>query len=508
MAKIISNAEAAKYDRASNNRWAYNALDCCTMHGIWEELDSLMDERARRTYGAQLGLQAPCMAVELRGINFDHDLARWFIHVRQRAVERTERIMHEYAERVPSWHDHDKRKQYGLNPRSPDQVKAFFYEACGIPPIKNKEGKVSTDLKTLEKIRDRAYRKSAYPEEARQVARCILQARDFGKQQDQPKAHVKNDRAHFKLSVGQTETFRLSSSKDNLGKGTNAQNVTGKMRRLFLPDPGMKLCYIDLEQAESNFLAHVSGDEAYIEAHVNPDVDTHTMVAKMCWPEANWAGDNAGSKDRAVAEAPGFYRHFSMRDLSKKVQHAIGRGGTKVTVGRDLGIPQKDAKAIIDRFAEGFPEVFNFMDWLHEELKRTGEVIVPGYNVRRQFFDRVWETSVWRDALAFICQAPVAWNCHMGFWRIYQDLDGKSLEPGADPLQVLLHAHDAAMFQYQKDRPDLVRDAARKMMVPVDIADYKGNVRRMTIGVEAAVGDNWRDLDDPDFDYPTTEEDL
>jgi hypothetical protein len=96
----------------------------------------------------------------------------------------------------------------------------------------------------------------------------------------------------------------------------------------------------------------------------------------------------------------------------------------------------------------------------------------------------------------------------MGFWRIFRDLDGKSREPGADPLQVLLHAHDAVMFQYQEDRPDLVRDAARKMMVPVDVEDYKGNLRRMTIGVEAAVGDNWRDLDDPDFDYPTSEEDL
>jgi hypothetical protein len=503
MVKIISNAEVAGYDRASHNRWGYNALDCAVMHEVHSELADVMVERTRagKVYRAQLGLQAPTMLCELRGIRFDHEEAKRVIGVLDRAAKRCRRIIDAWAESVPEWRSHPARKHEGLNPNSPEQVKGFFYGALGIPEIRNKYGKVSTDLKTLEKIRDKKAANARSPEAARQVAKAILHARDYIKQQDVPKAHVKLDRARFKLSVGQTKTFRMSSSADNLGQGSNVQNVTGRRRGLFLADPGYKLAYIDLAQAESNVLAHLSGDENYIEAHVNPDVDTHTMVAKMCWPEADWPGDGAGPLDTKKAKEPGFYRHFSMRDLSKKVQHAVGRGGTKVTVARDLNIPQRDAQDIIDRFFAGFPEVKNYMDWLHEELKERGKLVVPGIDVPRLFFDRVWETSVWRDALSFVCQAPVAWCTHLGFWRVYKYLDGKSLEP-VDPLQLLLHAHDAIMIQYHEGREDLRRQAMELMLTPLRIRDYKGTVRTVTIGVEAEVGYDWKNVEELEESFP------
>lgn len=503
MVKVISNAEAAQYDRRSHNRWAYNALDCTVMHEVHGELEELLGERdrARNVYRAQLGLQAPTMQCELRGIRFDHEKARFTLGVLDRAAKRCRKIIDTYAEAVPEWRAHNARKHEGLNPNSPAQVKAFFFEALGIPRLKNKKGEYSADLKVLERIRDRWYKKARSPETAYKVARAILHARDYIKQKDVPNAHVRLDRARFKLSVGQTNTFRLSSSKDNLGQGSNVQNVTGRRRGLFLADPGYKLAYIDLAQAESNVLAHLSGDENYIEAHVNPDVDTHTMVAKMCWPEADWPNDGCGPEDTKKAKEPGFYRHFSMRDLSKKVQHAVGRGGTKNTVASDLGIPQKDAQAIIDRFFAGFCGVKEYMDWLHEELKRTGKLVVPGIEVPRQFFDRVWEASVWRDALAFVCQAPVAWATHLGMYRIWKYLDGKG-EPGDDPIQLLLHAHDAVMVQYHEGREDLRRQAMELMLTPMRVRDYHGKVRTMTIGVECEVGYNWKDVEELEETFP------
>jgi hypothetical protein len=518
MARIITNAEAADYDRASGNRWAYNGLDCLTMHGVWQELAPRLerDFRAERTYRAQLGLQAPAMQVIQRGICFDHEAAKHTIGVLERAEARAERVLQGIADNLPAWREHPKRPQKGgLNPRSPQQVKAFFFEACGITPLKNKAGKVGTDEYILIKIRDGKYRDARgpgrklkpkqateYQEAARKAAKAILFARDKNKLQDKPKAHIGNDRAYCELKVGNTATFRTASSSNALGLGDNLQNVTGSMRRLFPADEGCRMFYIDLEQAESNVLAHLAGDEGYIEAHMNPEVDTHTKVCMDIWPDLEWPEGNAGSADKEYADGLPYYRHYTYRFMAKKVQHALGRGGTYITVAADLGIPQSVAKQVVSDFASGVPGVMEYFDWLQHEgsdrkmhgvLVDEGKLIVPGIGVKRQFFERLWDKSTFRDALAFVCQAPVAWVCHVGFWRIWHYLDGKSLQGGADPLQVLMHQHDAVMGQYHEGREDLLEEAERLMRVPMKITDFRGKQREMVIGTEAGTGKTWEE---------------
>lgn len=97
---------------------------------------------------------------------------------------------------------------------------------------------------------------------------------------------------------------------------SNGQNISDELRRMFIPDPGMKLGYADLEQAESRGVAYITGDVDYIEACESGDL--HTTVAKMIWRELHWPHEPKG--DRALADQP-FYRHFSRRDISKRAGH-------------------------------------------------------------------------------------------------------------------------------------------------------------------------------------------
>lgn len=101
---------------------------------------------------------------------------------------------------------------------------------------------------------------------------------------------------------------------------TNLQNITASLRKMFVADPGYKLCGIDLEQAESREVGWLSGticgDWSYLDACYSGDL--HTLVARTAWPDLPWTGDP--KLDRRVAETP-FYRHLTYRDMAKKLGH-------------------------------------------------------------------------------------------------------------------------------------------------------------------------------------------
>jgi len=131
-------------------------------------------------------------------------------------------------------------------------------------------------------------------------------------------AGITNGRMHFGYHVAGTMTGRWSSSENVFGDGTNGQNLTDEMRRVFVADKGLKLCQLDLAQAESKLVAYLTlpFGRQYLDACNSGDL--HTSVSKLVWPEL-FVGANETDKD--VAKRP-FYRHFTYRDMSKRGGHA------------------------------------------------------------------------------------------------------------------------------------------------------------------------------------------
>ena len=480
--RLFTNHEAADLSDPATTRLVYNALDNCITRGVADELMPKVAAQAEaaRVYRAERTIQAAAMAVQWRGIKVDMEARKFAQGVLSRAMRRAERVL-------------CRAVGYEVNPRSPDQLKKLFYEQFGLQVRRDKKtGKPTTGIDALEKIRDGKAKfqsndkKREWRVTAMFVARCILAIRDWKKQSDVLRSKVRKGRLRCTFSVGSTDTFRFSSTKSHMGDGTNLQNITARRRYIAVPDNGFVLVGMDQEQAESRIVAYASGDPAYIEAHESED--THTYVCRLVWPDEDWCGEIG--PDRELAEEPNFLRHFSRRDLAKRVQHGLNYGATEHSLARTLQITIKEAKALAVRYFNTFPGIRAWQREIIRQVKEHGVLHYPG-GYMRQFFDRTWDAATHRAAIASYPQSICAWINHIAFTRIWREFDGdyRAGHEGPD-VQVLLHGHDAVDFQVRAEWadeliPQIVERAKVAWPMPGGTMIMPWDVKR---------GDNWKEV--------------
>lgn len=292
---------------AHDQHQVYCGLDCAVTYEVHNELRRLFN-REPPVYSFERALQGPYLEIMQRGFAVD-TLAREMAtrELADRLAFLTE-LLNEQASAV--W---DK----GLNPRSPPQLKSFFYSAMQLPEIwisQKGERKLSTNRETLEKLEERYLY-------ARPIIACILAIRDLAKQLEVFKTEIDSDgRYRTSYNIAGTETGRPSSSSNAFGTGGNAQNINQWLRYVFVADPGWKLCVIDLEQVEARdvgwFEGCLFGDWSFLDACEGGDL--HTTNCRLIWPELPWTEDP--KRNRAIADQQ-FYREFSYRDMSKRGGH-------------------------------------------------------------------------------------------------------------------------------------------------------------------------------------------
>lgn len=480
MAEIITNHDAG------TTRWrdqAYNALDATVTAGVWEALLPKLDPRNTGiVYGFERAMQAPAMAMQMRGVNIDLVARDHAVRVLGKGMKRVKKVLQAISVCVGFRED--------FNPASPAQLKKLLYEVLGAPKqwSKGRDPKLTTDITALEKLQ----KKSKPGQPIYQIAKGVLQFRNYSKQKSTISSRLSaNNRLRYSENVGATETGRWSSSANAFREGTNSQNWTKRRRNIVIPDPGYLLGNRDLSQAESMVVAYLSGDPNYIAAHEDPNVDTHVAVARLIWPDLDWTGDP--EEDLKLAKAPGFYRHFSRRDLSKRIQHGANYAGSKFTVSQILHIPRKDAQELLDRYFRAFPGIKDWHKEIKEELWRYGMLYTPLAR-KRQFFGNARDDATLREAIAHKPQSMVGDICNLGIWNIWNDLDdGDPDRPGSGNLEILMNGHDACLFQFREDRFDLALATEEAMRIEVPIGD-----KTLVIPTDLEVGRNWRELKSPE----------
>lgn len=305
--KVINTAEFNGDEATELERLCvYNGLDCCLTQELKEKLIPQMDHWAWKTYRYQMALQGPILDMMWRGLRVNLDQRS-----RQRqALEQTQAKLQEILNKLSI-----EVMGMPLNPQSPKQCAELFYQVLNLPPVYAKGKKnPTTDNQALESLKQYFY--------ARPFCNIIIQYRDIGKLLATLKAKLGPDqRMYGKFSVAGTETGRLSASKSNFGEGLNLQNQTERVKRMYVADPGMKLAYIDLEQAESRIVGLLAyalfGESNYLDACESEDL--HTTVCRMVWPELAWTGNI--KEDRHQIADQIFFRHFSYRDMAKRGGH-------------------------------------------------------------------------------------------------------------------------------------------------------------------------------------------
>jgi DNA polymerase I-like protein with 3'-5' exonuclease and polymerase domains len=500
----ITEAEAAALPEGQHRSWAYNCMDCCVTAGVVEALLPKLTPVTARTYAFERAVQAPAFAMMRRGVLVDKQardgaIARVGRELRASAA-RTNKLpevatiwdafelntgfcqkreagkRHRWPKGEPDETRRCKdcnaarRKRAPFNPGSWQQVWRLLYTLHGVPKQKNKKREYSVDDEVLERI-GRKWPKY------RRITDGVREAKGLQKQLGFLKSRLSpSGRMHSSFNVGAAWTGRFSSSEAPTKVGTNLQNIAEKNRHIFIADPGMKLGYFDLKQAESLEVAYDAEDEAYIQAHLSGDV--HTFVARMLWPNLPWTGVLAD--DKIVAGAPAeFDKDHSWRYNAKRSQHGLNYMLTPRGLAIIEHIPLKAAAMVYNAYFQMFPRVKARQMEIAEEVKRKGE-LTNALGRHCQFFGRMDDDHTIRQAVAFPPQSMVADILDAALWWVWHDLD-------PERIQLLAQVHDAILFQYPEGDEAVLDEVARRMEIPVKM---RGG-RTMTIPVDRATGWNW-----------------
>lgn len=452
---------------ADEQHSVYCGLDTCVTGEVHEQLLQLFPVEPA-IYGFERALQGPYLEIMQRGFlvdNLSREMACRELRIRIEAVdERLQEFSRAFWDRP-------------LNPRSPDQLKKFFYGEMKLPEIwisQKGQRKLSTNRETLEKLETYIH--------ARPIIACILVIRDLAKQLSVLETEIDADgRFRASYNIAGTETGRPSSSSNAFGTGGNAQNIAPGLRYVFVADPGWKLCVIDLEQVEARdvgwFCGVLFNDWKFLNACESGDL--HTNNCKLVWPELAWTGDKV--RDRKLAERQ-FYREFSYRDMSKRGGHLSNYYGTAWTMSRSLKIPLKVAEDFQQRYCRGsncaYPAISQYWQWIAEQLQTTNKLVTP-FGRERHFFGRPGDDTTLREAIAFLPQSTTADRMNLGLWRVWKHMP---------QVQLLGQGFDSVIFQFREGTEnEIIPEALTRLKVELT----EPNGRRYVVPGEAKIGYNW-----------------
>lgn len=472
----------ALVDRLSSNDrlQVYNGLDVCLTREVFDEISRNFNDPPA-IYDFERALQAPYLEIMLRGFRVDRiarDAAASTLRARIAGLQdRLDRMA------MAVWNK-------GLNPRSPKQLKEFFYGAMRIKEVhvgQKGEWKVSTAREALEKIETYLH--------ARPIVSAILAIRDLGKQLSVFDTNIDADgRFRTSYNIAGTETGRPSSSENAFGTGGNAQNIAPGLRYVFVADQGYKLVNIDLEQVEARDVGYICGvlfdDWTFLNSCESGDL--HTSNARLIWPNLGWTEDI--KQDRGIAERP-FYREFSYRDMAKRGSHLSNYVGTAYTAARHLKVPQSIMEEFQARYCRGrpagkgldaispaFPAIPRYWQWVAGELQTTHQ-LTNLFGRRRHFFGRPNDDATLREAVAFLPQSTTADRMNLGLWRVWKHMPEAKL---------LAQTYDSITFQVLDNGQldDLVAEALERIRVEL----VAPNGRSYIVPGEASIGWNWGKL--------------
>lgn len=468
--KIIQTHELTEHTLKSGTEklWVYNGLDCCVTLEVYEAIEPQLDNQTRATYEFSKALQGPILQMNMSGVLIDqaavsHSLASYEDDI-AKLTKNLNRILFEGLGLT-------------INPQSPTQLKHLFYEVMRLPPVKGKNSNgqwtPTVNRAALEKLKAYFF--------AQPIINHILAIRDLGKKASFLRTDIDRDgRIRTSFNIAGTTTGRLASSLSDFGTGTNLQNIDRRLRRVFVPDPGMKFCNVDLEQADSRNLGAMEvelfDDPRYLDACESGDL--HTTVCRMAWTELPWTGDP--KRDRGVADGLG-YRDMSYRDLAKRLGHGTNYEGQPFTMSAHTKVPTDAIKVFQQRYFAAFPAHKRYHQWVRENLIDSGSLTTL-FGRRRNFFGRRDDPSVIREAIAYIPQSMTADEIDTALLAIWRN----------DVALPLLQVHDSILLQYpERDEHLVIPKILELMQVPITLK----NGRTFIVPAEAKIGWNWADVE-------------
>ena len=348
-----------------------------------------------------------------------------------------------------------------FNINSTKQLGEILFEKMGLPVTKKTKNGYSTDVDSLEKIKDK------HP-----IIEQILDYRQYMKLNStyveglKPYINTKTKRIHSFFHQTITATGRISSTEPNLQNIPTRFELGKQVRKIFKPAEGKIYIDADYSQIELRVLAHMSGDKHMIEAF-NEGQDIHKQAASKVF---NVPIDEVTKEQRSSAKAVNF---------------GIVYGISEFGLGEQLGIPRKVAKQYIEDYLTQYIGIKDYMESIKEKAKQTGYVQTL-FN-RRRYIPELNSNNYMvrqfglRAAMNTPIQGTAADIMKLAMINVYNELKTRKLES-----KIVLQVHDEMMLEVPIEEAQEVKQIVKEKME---------NVIKLKVPLIADVSeaDNWYD---------------
>ncbi|PYJ84551.1 MAG: DNA polymerase I [Verrucomicrobia bacterium] len=377
------------------------------------------------------------------------------------------RVLAEFAELLGKEMAGHERAIYRLagvefNLNSPKQLGEVLFEKLKVAgaPKKTKTGQYATDEQTLIALAGE-----------HEIVRHLLEYRECSKLKSTyvdalPAAiFTKTGRVHTTFHQLATATGRLNSQNPNLQNIPIRTKLGREIRKAFVPrEEDYLLLSADYSQIELRVIAALSRETSMIEA-LKSGADIHVATASRVF----------GVPQNDVTP--------EMRERCKMVNYGIAYGMSAFGLAQRLGIPRKEAAAIIDHYFAQFPGIRKYMTDTIEFARQHGYVeTITG---RRRYLRDIRSANASvrgaaeRNAINTPIQGTAADMIKLAMVHIHRELAARKLK-----TKMILQVHDELVFDlYRAEQEEVMALVEDKMKTAIRLD--------VPIVVEIGVGKNW-----------------
>ena len=345
-------------------------------------------------------------------------------------------------------------KEFNIN--STQQLAIILFDDLGLPKIKKR----STAEDVLKKLK-----------EHHELPGLILEYRKYNKLKstylDSLSELIQDQTGRIHTTFNQTiaSTGRLSSTKPNFQNIPIRTSEGREIRKAFIAKTnGWKILSADYSQVELRVMAHFSQDKALLDAFKNSE-DIHLRTASL------------------VFNVPINMVLPEMRRTAKVVNFGIMYGAGSFRMSQELGIPRKDAGAIIENYFKQYPGIQNYIDSTIEKA-RQDKYVETILGRKRPVWDANSDNGLRRKAAERMAinmpiQGSAAEMIKLAMVKIHQEIMEHGLES-----KLVMQIHDELLFEF----PEQEEEALVKLVV-----DNMENAMKLTVPlvVDYGIGSSW-----------------
>ncbi|MEB3352767.1 MAG: DNA polymerase I [Cyanobacteriota bacterium] len=369
-----------------------------------------------------------------------------------------------------------------FNLASPKQLGELLFDTLGLDRKKSRRTKTgwSTDAAVLEKL------EADHP-----VVPLVLEHRTLSKLKSTyvealpALVEAETGRVHTDFNQAVTATGRLSSSNPNLQNIPVRTEFSRRIRKAFLPQQGWSLISADYSQIELRILAHLSGEEALVEAY-RTGGDVHALTARLL-----------------LDKSPGDHVSPDERRLGKTINFGVVYGMGAQRFARETGVSQAEAKDFLSKYKQRYPKVFAFLE-LQERLALSQGFVETLLGRRRPFafdpgglgrllgkdpleidLETARRGGMEAQQLRAAANAPIQGSSadiiKLAMVQLHRQLSGTGLA-----ARLLLQVHDELVLEAAPEVLEAVLTLTRTTM-------EQAVVLSVPLVVETGMGKNWMD---------------